>query len=301
MVVLCAEDDDLELVALAHGARQRGIEVEVHAGLDCEPERVIATAKRARASLLVVFHSEHVCLQRALEAKNKLQTQSGGVRVVVFELDPSRFGSHLGLFERHLGTKPRSSNDAFGPSVFDPCSPGILELLTSTQSARGGRAGVEPGVSGAILCDPSYGTSESATEAPSECDARTRPLRWATAPAFALLLLCLGPLIANGYRDPTRTRGVEQSTALEPRSAEPEVTHKDPDSRSHSEFVAARDEETPRLSVSLEAPAALLGSRSHIVFDETATLEESAPTRPRLQSVPDRTGRTPWCEQRGPG
>lgn len=90
LVFLCAEDDDLDLVALVHAARTHGLESEVVPGIERCDDPLVQAFRTFKHSLFVVFVSPHLPHARALEAqalfdRGRAPTQ----RLMLTPLDPS--------------------------------------------------------------------------------------------------------------------------------------------------------------------------------------------------------------------
>lgn len=66
VVLLCAEDDDLELVRLVHLARQRGIELQVIPGVESRNEPFYQAFQKVKHGLFVVLRSDNLDHERAL-------------------------------------------------------------------------------------------------------------------------------------------------------------------------------------------------------------------------------------------
>lgn len=69
-MLLCAEDDDLDLVALVHLARLRGLDFEVRPGIEIDDEPLIGALDETPRALLVVVRSEHLGPERVREIES---------------------------------------------------------------------------------------------------------------------------------------------------------------------------------------------------------------------------------------
>jgi hypothetical protein len=69
-VLLCAEDDDLDLVALVHLARLRGLDFEVRPGVEIDDAPLLGALDDTPHALLVLVRSEHLTADRARELEN---------------------------------------------------------------------------------------------------------------------------------------------------------------------------------------------------------------------------------------
>lgn len=69
LVFLCAEDDDLELVALVHCARAHGLESEVVPGVERCDDPLVQAFRMFKQSLFVVIESPHLGPARVEEAR----------------------------------------------------------------------------------------------------------------------------------------------------------------------------------------------------------------------------------------
>ena len=69
-VLLCAEDDDLDLVALVHLARLRGLDFEVRPGVEVDDAPLLGALDETPHALLVLVRSEHLTADRARQLEN---------------------------------------------------------------------------------------------------------------------------------------------------------------------------------------------------------------------------------------
>jgi hypothetical protein len=66
-VLLCAEDDDLELVALVHLGRLRGLDLEVRPGVEIDDAPLLGALRETPQALLVLVRSPHLTAERSRE------------------------------------------------------------------------------------------------------------------------------------------------------------------------------------------------------------------------------------------
>ncbi len=69
-MLLCAEDDDLDLVALVHLARLRGLDMEVRPGVESDDSALLGALDETPRALLVIVQSEHLGPERAREIES---------------------------------------------------------------------------------------------------------------------------------------------------------------------------------------------------------------------------------------
>lgn len=89
LVLLCAEDDDLDLVTLVHAARGRGIEPEVVPGIEGCDDPLVQAIRQFKPALFVVFESPHLEQARALEALALFERgRSADQQMILTRLEP---------------------------------------------------------------------------------------------------------------------------------------------------------------------------------------------------------------------
>jgi hypothetical protein len=102
-VLLCAEDDDLELVELVHLGRQAGIELEVMPGVEADDGVLVESLTRCDASLFVVLRSYNLSSARALELKTVFEThRTDAQHLLALRLNQNRTDHALNIIERRL-------------------------------------------------------------------------------------------------------------------------------------------------------------------------------------------------------
>ena len=102
-VLLCAEDDDLELVELVHFGRQRDLEFEVVPGVEVDDDPMAQAVARNAEALFVVLRSEHLSRERALQLKHRFESlRKAGQHLLAIRLDPERTSDALDTIAARL-------------------------------------------------------------------------------------------------------------------------------------------------------------------------------------------------------
>lgn len=102
IVLLCAEEDDLDLIGLAHIARQRGFDIQVVPGAGEVNEPVLFTLLRERRALFVVVESEHLPASRVTQLRemfDDVRVEAQHFMVLALALPPERA---IGLIQRRM-------------------------------------------------------------------------------------------------------------------------------------------------------------------------------------------------------
>jgi hypothetical protein len=95
VVLLCAEDDDLDLVSFVHTARQRGLEPEVVTGVDENDRPLLEALAQNGAALFVALRSENLDQGRTLELKRLFARHAKNQqKLLALRLEPER-AKHL--------------------------------------------------------------------------------------------------------------------------------------------------------------------------------------------------------------
>jgi hypothetical protein len=95
VVLLCAEDDDLDLVSFVHTARQRGLEPEVVTGVDDHDRPLLEALAQNGAALFVALRSENLDQSRTLELKRLFARHAKNQqKLLALRLEPER-AKHL--------------------------------------------------------------------------------------------------------------------------------------------------------------------------------------------------------------
>ncbi len=90
VVLLCAEDDDLELVRWVHAARMQGLAPEVVAGIERDDAPLLTALEQTEDALFVVLRSDNLGPERMREIKgNFARHRRVGQRLVALRLDGS--------------------------------------------------------------------------------------------------------------------------------------------------------------------------------------------------------------------
>ena len=91
VVLLCAEEDDLELVSFVHLARQRGLEPEVVTGIDADDQPLLDALSSNEAALFVALRSENLDQPRTLALKRLFARHAKrNQKLLALKLEPSR-------------------------------------------------------------------------------------------------------------------------------------------------------------------------------------------------------------------
>jgi hypothetical protein len=103
VVLLCAEDDDLELISFVHEARQHGLEPEVVPGVETSDEPFLDAMSTNDAALFVVLRSDNLTAERILALKRAFSgTQKRGQHLLALRLEPERAATSVKTIARRL-------------------------------------------------------------------------------------------------------------------------------------------------------------------------------------------------------
>jgi hypothetical protein len=102
-VLLCAEDDDLELIQVVHRGRQRGVELEVVPGVDLDDAPLREVLRSAQRVLFVVVRSNNLSLDRVKELKTVFASaKTAEHHLLALRLDPGRADASVDAIVRRL-------------------------------------------------------------------------------------------------------------------------------------------------------------------------------------------------------
>jgi hypothetical protein len=102
-VLLCAEEDDLELVALVHLGRQRGLALEVRPGVEVGDGPLLCALDDTPRALLVLIRSDNLPAQRALALKSTFAlARTDEQDLLAVRFDPARVEAALEVIARKL-------------------------------------------------------------------------------------------------------------------------------------------------------------------------------------------------------
>lgn len=173
VVLLCAEDDDLELVSWVHNARKHGITPEVVIGVERDDEPLIEALANAGPTLFVVLRSDNLDLRRMTELKSVFaRHRKPGQELLALRLQPEEAEDAIVKIAAKIGRDVRPRTGPF-PAV--PLSersgatprPILIEDVTPIG------AGTEP--TGVFAVVPAETVDAAPTEAPPVAEA----LDWA--------------------------------------------------------------------------------------------------------------------------
>jgi hypothetical protein len=103
VVLLCAEDDDLELISFVHEARQHGLEPEVVPGVETSDEPFLDAMSTNDAALFVVLRSDNLTAERILALKRAFSgAQKRGQHLLALRLEPERAATAVKTIARRL-------------------------------------------------------------------------------------------------------------------------------------------------------------------------------------------------------
>jgi hypothetical protein len=103
VVLLCAEEDDLELVSFVHLARQRGLEPEVVTGIDSDDRPLLEALSQNEAALFVALRSENLDQPRTLALKRLFARHAKQKqKLLALKLEPTRSQHAVRLVTRRL-------------------------------------------------------------------------------------------------------------------------------------------------------------------------------------------------------
>ena len=155
-VLLCAEDDDLDLVSLVHVGRQRGLALEVRPGVENDDGPLLSALDDTPRALLVLIRSENLSAERALAIKSTFtlaRTDEQDLLAVMF--DPERVEAALEMIATRL--------EQLGP---DPSLPDVVispDAATSRLTPLG--MPIDPTADGDFDVDIDVSSSSSAPAA----------------------------------------------------------------------------------------------------------------------------------------
>jgi hypothetical protein len=114
VILLCAEDDDLELISFVHEARQHGLEPEVVPGVESGDRPLLEAMAANEAALFVVLRSDNLTGERTLALKRAFGgAQKKGQHLLALRLDPERAATAA----RTIGRRLRQLMAPKGPGV----------------------------------------------------------------------------------------------------------------------------------------------------------------------------------------
>lgn len=114
VVLLCAEDDDLELVSWVHAARKHGITPEVVTGVEHDDEPFIAALSDAGSRLFVALRSENLPLARVHELKAVFaRHRQHGQQLLALKLQPEEAEDAIVKIAAKIGRDVRPRSGAF--------------------------------------------------------------------------------------------------------------------------------------------------------------------------------------------
>jgi hypothetical protein len=102
-VLLCAEGDELELVGLVHRARQRGLELEVVAGVDASEEPMLFAMQRTNPGLFVLVRTGNLTSDRARDLKVRFSdSRVSEQHLLALKFDPDRIDDMVEGIRRRI-------------------------------------------------------------------------------------------------------------------------------------------------------------------------------------------------------
>lgn len=102
-VLLCAEDDDLELVQIVHLARQAGLELEVVAGVEVDDGPLTFSQRVTARGLFVILRSDNLSQERARELKSTFERNKNEQQhLLALRLDPAHPSKAVDAIRRRL-------------------------------------------------------------------------------------------------------------------------------------------------------------------------------------------------------
>jgi len=127
-VLLCAEEDDLELVSWVHNARKHGITPEVVIGVERDDEPLIEALADADARLFVVLRSENLDLKRIHELKSVFaRHRRHGQELLALRLQPEEAEDAIVKIAARIGRDLRPRTGSFAAVGFSERS-GVTPL-----------------------------------------------------------------------------------------------------------------------------------------------------------------------------
>lgn len=109
-VILCAEEDDLDLVELVHLGYQRGISFEVVPGVESSDAPLLETLDRVHRGLFILLRSENLDAERVLQVKARFEEHRGyNQHLLALRFDQSRAKEILAVVERRIEQIAQSS------------------------------------------------------------------------------------------------------------------------------------------------------------------------------------------------
>ena len=118
VVLLCAEEDDLELVSWVHNARKHGITPEVVTGVERDDEPLIEALADVDSRLFVVLRSENLDLKRMHELKAVFaRHRRSGQELLALRLQPEEAEDAIVKIAARIGRdlRPRTGSFAAVP------------------------------------------------------------------------------------------------------------------------------------------------------------------------------------------
>ncbi len=114
VVLLCAEDDDLELVSWVHSARKHGITPEVVIGVERDDEPLIEALSDSGSRLFVVLRSENLPLPRVHELKAVFaRHRQRGQELLALKLQPEEAEDAIVKIAAKIGRDVRPRSGAY--------------------------------------------------------------------------------------------------------------------------------------------------------------------------------------------
>jgi hypothetical protein len=102
-VLLCAEDDDLDLVALVHLGRLRGLDFEVRPGVEIDDAPLLGALDETPQALLVLVRSQHLPAARVQELDRTFRrARSDEQDLVAIRFERRRVGECLEAISKRL-------------------------------------------------------------------------------------------------------------------------------------------------------------------------------------------------------
>jgi len=177
VVLLCAEEDDLELVELVHLGRLHGLELQVVCGVEDLDDPYIDAMEHTERVLFVMFLSDHLSQPRALELDALFERyRKPGQHMMALPLKLSDPQSTLLMIERRLAELSGHRSPIRSRLTERP-----LTAQGATRSRPSSEMGVEP-----MSADGANGHESTSTTMSRLDDERTR--RGATLRFLADLL-----------------------------------------------------------------------------------------------------------------
>jgi len=103
LVLLCADEDDLELVSLVHHARERGIELQVVPGVESYDDAMVQAFRRFKHALFILLASPHLPQSRTFEGMQMFELgRQPGQHIAVCQLRPDEPEVMLAAIEQQF-------------------------------------------------------------------------------------------------------------------------------------------------------------------------------------------------------